>query len=138
VLGWRSAWSGPFPRDPEATLAASPLARARGFGRTLARAGRWDLLASLLRRGMLARWEARSGRRQAGEGDLEARLAALARADDERHARLSGLFARAPGDERALAELEDDLRALEHELFAATEKRKTARTVGAGPAGSGS
>jgi len=139
VLGWRSAWSGPFPRDPESTLAASPLARARGFGRTLARAGRWDLLASLLRRGMLRRWGADAGRARSGEPDLEARLAALARGDEQRHARLAELFlARAPADERELGALEAELRALELELFSAPEKGKTPRTVGAGPSRTGS
>jgi hypothetical protein len=139
VLGWRSAWSGPFPRDPGSSLAASPLARARGFGRTLARAGRWDLLARLLRRGLLARFEARAGRRApAGEPDLAARLRALARGDRSRHARLTELFVeRAPADERELAALEADLRALELELFA-IEKGKTPPRVGAGRPSTGS
>ncbi len=138
VLGWRSAWSGPFARDPEAWLAASPLARARGFARLLARAGRFDLLARLLRQGLLERWEARAGRR--GElRTLEERLAALARGDAGRGARLSELFVtRAPRDGAELEALARELRALEGELFGPSESKKARRTLGASPSRTGS
>lgn len=138
VLGWRSAWSGPFTRDPEPWLAASPLARARGFAGLLARAGRFDLLARLLRQGLLERWEARAGRR--GETRVLAeRLATLARGDLQRGARLTELFVtRAPRDGAELEALERDLAALEGELFGAAEAKKAQRTLGAGPSRSGS
>lgn len=119
LLLWRSAWSGPFARDPEPLRAASPLARARGFGRTLARARRFDLLARFLRRGLLARWDARSGVRLPGEPDAaeeEARLRRLARGDERRLARLRELCARVPASEAELARLETELCALEPEL----------------------
>lgn len=121
LLGWRATWSGPFPRDPVPWLAASPLARAQGFGRTLARAGRFDLLTRLLRGGVLGRWEARAGRRStaADAEELPERLRALAAGDGARLARMEALFlGRAPTSEGELARLDAELRALEGRLFA--------------------
>lgn len=149
VLGWRSAWSGPFARDPERLLPASPLARARGFGRMLARAGRFDLLARLLSEGVLQRWERRAGRRPAPSGAasseagpeaaLATRLAAFARGDARLGARLNELFVtRAPRDEAELEALETALRALEEELFRQAEPGKTRARLGARPSPSGS
>jgi len=144
VLGWRSAWTGPFARDPEAWLVASPLARARGFGRLLARANRWELLARLLRHGVLARLEARTGRFSAPsegsapsagagvEAELAARIERLARGDERRRARLTDLFVtRAPRDEAELSALERELATLEAELTVAAEPRNPARAGGA-------
>ena len=141
VYCWRSAWTGPFPRDPEAYLAASPLARARGFGNLLARASRSVVLARLLRRGVLQRREARTGQRGPPGSDdaLAARLAALARGDERRHARLVELFqTSAPRDRAELEALADGLAALERELAPAAEPGKGRRTLGARPARSGS
>jgi hypothetical protein len=115
LLSWRSAWSGPFARDPEPLRAVSPLARARGTGRLLARGGRFELLASYLRRGRLARWEARTGRTGA-EADEPMRLRRLARGDERRLARLSELWARRPADEAELARLDAELGGFEPEL----------------------
>ncbi len=142
LLAWRAAWSGPFPRDPERVLAASPLARARGFGRLLARAGRFELLTRLLRTGVLQRWEARAGRRAAGAEDeavLTARLATLAGGDERLRAQLTGLFVdAAPRDEAELGALDSELCALEGRLFQPREAGKPRRTLGARPARSGS
>jgi hypothetical protein len=102
-------------------LASSPLARALGFGRLLVRAGRFELLASFLRRGSLERWDARAGHRAApGEvPDAGARLAALAGGDARRRERLERVFARRPASAAELRELAAELDALEPELFAA-------------------
>jgi len=126
ILGWRSAWSGPFPRDPAGLLAASPLARAQGFARTLIRAERWDLLARLLQRGLLERWCVRAGLRappvdaaaRSEPAALVASLQGLARGDERLLARLdAALGERARRDEAAFAELARELTALEAELF---------------------
>ncbi len=63
LLFWRAVWVGPFIRDPEVFENISPLARARGFAGILARRGRWDLLATFLRRGIMRRLAQRAGLR---------------------------------------------------------------------------
>lgn len=60
VFTWRSAWPRRFPRDPEPFERVSPLARARARASLFARAGRLDLSAQLLRRGVLERIAART------------------------------------------------------------------------------
>ncbi|MSR61257.1 MAG: DUF4350 domain-containing protein [Planctomycetes bacterium] len=126
VLGWRSAWSGPFPRDPEGLLAASPLARAQGFARTLIQARRWDLLARLLQRGLLERWCLRAGlrappvdaARRSEPAALAESLSALARGDERLLQRLDAAQGEhARRDEAAFEELARELSALEGELF---------------------
>lgn len=51
----RSAWVGRFPRDPDAIELTAPLARARAGASLLERAGRWQLLAERLVRGVVGR-----------------------------------------------------------------------------------
>lgn len=113
-----AAWVGPFARDPEALIAVAPLARARGHGGLLARAGRHDLLAGLLRRGLLERWNARSGTRTRG---VEADLARLARGDAAwlRHAR-ELFLGPPPRDAEELAGLARSLAKLERALQSST------------------
>lgn len=53
VLLWSLVWVRAFPRDPEALEQLSALDRARSFGSLLERAGRWDVLSSMLRWGVL-------------------------------------------------------------------------------------
>jgi hypothetical protein len=159
VLGWTSAYSGPFPRDPEPLLAASPLARAVGLARTLERAEGHDLLARLLRNGVLERWcgrvgvrpaevrpRAAGGRRAARDPEaLDACLRALARGDAALHARLAAAFGGpAVTDAQGLARVAARLDALEDELFPegppdrkARAGRKTRVAVGAARSGSG-
>jgi hypothetical protein len=144
VLGWRSAWSGPFPRDPEPVLAASPLARARGFGQLLARAGRFDLLARFLRGAALERWQARAGGGRMGARmpeeapALAERLRELAHGDEALSARLRTLFSHVPKNAAELAALEAQLAALETELLAdrsrsAGERRRETSHANAHP-----
>ncbi|HEX6882353.1 MAG TPA: hypothetical protein VF530_03170 [Planctomycetota bacterium] len=115
VLVWRSAWSGPFARDPAPVQAGSALARAQGLGALLARARRFDLLAGFLRAAWLERWDARAGRRAAGPSPEE-RLTFVAGGDERRRARLAELFAAAPASLAELERLERALAALEAEL----------------------
>jgi hypothetical protein len=77
ILVWTFVTVRAFPRDPQAFDAASPAARARALGATLARLGRHDLLADWLRRGVLARLP--GGRRDpAGTARERARAAVAA------------------------------------------------------------
>jgi len=55
IVCWRSAWVREFPRDPRALGRVSPLARARGLASLFERAGRYDALAGMLRRGYARR-----------------------------------------------------------------------------------
>jgi hypothetical protein len=114
VLVWRSAWSGPFARDPAPERSASALARAHGFGRLLARAGRHDLLAGFLRRA----WIERGATRCASAADgFDRALAELAGGDERRWARLrASLEARTITSEAELDSLARDLDQLEDEL----------------------
>lgn len=50
---WMSAWIFPFPRDPEPLRFLSPLARVHAGAGLAVRRKRWDLLAGMLRRGVL-------------------------------------------------------------------------------------
>ena len=63
LLVWSSAWAREFPRDPPAIGTLSAIVRARGFAGMLTRARRWDLLARMLRAGVLRRLSVRAGRR---------------------------------------------------------------------------
>ena len=142
VLTWRSAWTRAFPRDPEPLHQVSALARARGFAATLAREGRWSLLARILRSGVLARLMQR--RRLAGarlevrdeeiaRPELEAALVALFRHDEGALARARTAFLRTRvTDAEELERLGAELRALERSLeapAAPSERRPRARTT---------
>ena len=52
---WRVAWVREFPRDPEPHGQVSPLSRARAQALLMVRAKRFDVLAEMLRRGVLSR-----------------------------------------------------------------------------------
>lgn len=120
------AWVGPFARDPEPLLATAPLARARAQGGLLRRAGRFDLLAGLLRRGLLERWSARAGMRTRG---AEADLAQLVRGDRRRLARARELLLGPPPvDGRDFTALARSLASFERELAASTRAGKDPRT----------
>ena len=56
-----SAWVREFPRDAPRTASLSPLERARSLAALLARAGRYGLLARLLREGIARRLQDRAG-----------------------------------------------------------------------------
>jgi hypothetical protein len=60
LLVLRSGWVREFPRDPAPFESASPLLRARTLGALLARAGRFDVLARILREGVARRLDRRS------------------------------------------------------------------------------
>ncbi|MEM7309896.1 MAG: hypothetical protein AAF682_24690 [Planctomycetota bacterium] len=62
---WSLAWASAFARDPESLGRTSPRARARSQGELLARLGRFDLLAGMLRRGVFARLPGATRRRPA-------------------------------------------------------------------------
>ena len=55
VLIWSLAWAGAFPRDPQPLNRTSPRARARSQGGMMVHHARYGQLASMLRRGVLAR-----------------------------------------------------------------------------------
>lgn len=55
LFTWRAAWVREFPRDPEPHGQLSPLSRARAQALLMVRAKRFDVLAGMLRRGMLTR-----------------------------------------------------------------------------------
>ncbi len=55
LLIWTAAWVRHFPRDPEPIAQIAPLSRATSYGAMLAAWRRWDLLAAMLRRGVLRR-----------------------------------------------------------------------------------
>jgi hypothetical protein len=122
LLLWLHAWRREFPRDPAFHARLSPLARARSAARLLERAGRFDLLAEQLRKGVAAQVARRAGlprnlksadeRLAALAARLEARgiatpAAALAEARAVHSARDLEHLAR--GLEALEAALEDDL-----------------------------
>ncbi len=127
LLLWRSAWTGPFARDPVALRAVSALSRAQGLAGLLERAGRRELLARLLRERLLERWCVRAGKRSraAPEGErsaqaLEADLAALFRHGGPLLDRARKCFLETPVRNRSeLERLAAELEALDRELFAA-------------------
>jgi hypothetical protein len=53
LLVWRNAWTSRFPRDPVPLAQVSPILRARSLSSLLERADRGDVLARLLRTGVL-------------------------------------------------------------------------------------
>jgi len=141
---WTAAWAGPFARDPEELTPVSALQRAHGLANTLASAGRWGVLADVLRRGTLERWCARRGLRPAGSAlerrvspeAEEASLVALARGDEALLARARTAFRERPvEDEDGLEALAAELGELELALSAGGGERKNARVVGTSRAG---
>jgi len=67
---WLLAWTRAFPRDPEPLAQVSAIQRAGGFAGMLADAGRWDVLARMLRVGVLRRLAGRVGLRRAFSADV--------------------------------------------------------------------
>jgi hypothetical protein len=126
-LVWRGAWAGPFARDPAPLRAASPLARARGHARLLARHGRFDLLGRLLRAAWLERRGVR-GMDSAEEQALPSEWKHLVRGDSQLAERLRSLFGREPRTEAELATFARELAALDLTLGTAPRAR------GPGPA----
>ena len=120
VFVWSLAAAGAFPRDPEEHRAASPRARARAFGATMARLGRHDLLGDWLRSGVAARLPG-AGRRAAPEPDgaeargraLLAPLAHLARSEEELARWTRALTGPPPTDARGLEALAGELARVE-------------------------
>ncbi len=53
LLAWRAGWTLRFPRDPVPLAQASPILRARSLASLFARSGRYDVLARMLRAGVL-------------------------------------------------------------------------------------
>ena len=138
LLVWNASWAGPFPRDPEALATVSALQRARGLADTLAGAGRWDVLAGILRAGTLERWCVRRGlRRNPRDSDRamnreaeDARLATLARGDDALLARArAAFFTRTVEDEEGLEELATELGEVERGLSGGAGERKSVRAI---------
>ena len=131
---WFVAWARAFARDPEPLGQVSAALRARGFAGMLGAAGRWDLLARMLRAGVARRLAARLGlrRRASGEegdrklpGELDAgrldalidRLAAGEKAAERE--RLAGLLASAPvRDADGLERLANELAKVEERVHA--------------------
>ena len=107
---WVSAWPRAFARDPESILQVSALARANGFAGFLARSGRWDLLATLLRQGVLRRLRQRAGR-QAPRAE-----SSLTDPDPQAASRAALLEARAVLD-RVLGPVKSEVRQSMAELF---------------------
>lgn len=112
LLLWTLAWGFPFPRDPTPLATMAPVARAEAHGRMLESAGRWDVIADILRVGVLRRLS--PGRRRlqrvaAGEpdGDAEALRAGKPPSEEELKRILEPL---AP--EASTAQLEEWRRAL--------------------------
>jgi hypothetical protein len=69
---WMVVWARPFPRDPQPLSQVSALVRAQGFAGMIANAKRWNLLARMLKAGVLRRLSARAGRAGAdGDAPLE-------------------------------------------------------------------
>jgi hypothetical protein len=89
LLLWMLLRVRAFPRDPQAFDAASPLARARALGEVLKRLGRYDLLADMLRRGVIARLPGGRARGVPGSETDTARsaLAGVAHAARDEHER---------------------------------------------------
>ncbi len=133
---WRSAWVGPFPRDPEPLAGVSALARAEGLASAIERAGRWDLLARLARTGVLERWSARAGTgspvasstpRDGGRMDpaaVESALTALFQRDPALLERARAAFRRPVRSSQDLAGLDGELRALERAALARMERSR--------------
>ena len=95
---WSLAWVAAFPRDPEPRAQASPSARARSQGAFLARLGRYDLLAGMLRRGHpgpAARRRA-TARHRGGRGRGPGRCRPGGPGDPRRGPRRPGSLARRP------------------------------------------
>ena len=117
---WCLAWVREFPRDPEAFEQVSPLSRARAQADLLLRARRVDVLADLLRRGVLRRLLPRRGRRAARGADpspasapeLEALAAGCGRAGDAERWK-EALLTRPVRRLSDLARLDQDLRRIE-------------------------
>lgn len=63
---WALVWVRQFPREPEPWSRVSALARAQGFAGMIAAAGRWSLLARMLRAGVARRLARRAGLRSPG------------------------------------------------------------------------
>jgi hypothetical protein len=137
VLAWSAMWVREFPRDPEGLARLSPLSRARAQAALLRRAGRFDLLAGMLRRGTLRRLCAIARVRDQGEPTVESEggsaeagawrkwaderldaVLAAAGAENERARYAGQLFGPEPRVVAELDELTSALEALERHLAA--------------------
>ncbi len=129
LLVWASAWARQFPRDPVALEPVSAMMRARGLARVAGGERRWDLLAGMLRDGVLRRLARRLGTRVAHHAP--ARLAdepvgaPVERVDaDTMRAVVASFFGATDGEAQRAAERlftkpvanEDDLERLGYEL----------------------
>jgi hypothetical protein len=117
VLLWRASWVRAFPRDPEPLGLLAPLERARAHAGLLVEQGRFDLLARLLRDGVLRRLGGgRASREERSPSDeLEIALRPLAPRLGGREglARARALFDRTVDGEGELERLGRDFAELE-------------------------
>ena len=114
---WAAAWVREFPRDPEPLEALSPLARAEATAAWLARHGRFDALARMLRDGTLAALGGETGEERIERGAVAALAEGHGRAGEaERWIEL--LAARPVADREGLAALDRELRGLLSETTA--------------------
>lgn len=133
---WTKVWVSTFPRDPPELARLSPLSRARARAALCQRAGRYDLLAGMLKRGSLRRWRALARLRpspaqSSATEPVEAEMARIAlnlglAPDSERGRELTR-----PRSVRNAADLEALARDLDRAAQAIeTEERRSTRRAG--------
>ena len=133
LVFWSAGWVRWFPRDPAPLGAISAGMRARGLAGLLQGRRRWELLAQMLRQGVLRRLGRRTG---LGQGQLEGQADALqdpawirdlmwpllhTQSDAQKEQSLKLLGPGNVASRKQLDQLARDLAALESSLLAASE-----------------